>query len=55
MHDDACRLVDDEQVLVLVSDSKRDLLGLEGLLRKGFELDRLAALEAVALRAGATV
>jgi hypothetical protein len=29
MHDDACWLVDDEQVLVLVRDAKLDVLGLD--------------------------
>ena len=51
MDDDAGRLVDDEQVLVLEGDAQRDVLAFErcrGGLR--LELDRLSTREAVALR-----
>ena len=56
MDDDAGGLVDDEQVVVLVRDRERDLIVLERRLdRVGLELDRLAAREAVALRARGAV
>jgi hypothetical protein len=57
MDDDARRLVDDEQVLVLVCDPEVHRLGLErrlGPLGK-LDLDLLPALEAKALRADLTV
>jgi hypothetical protein len=51
MDDDACRLVDDEQVLVLPDDLQVHLLGYEraGLGRE-LDDDLLPALEPVALR-----
>ena len=57
MHHDARRLVDDEQVLVLVGDAELDVLGLDLPRRLRWELDLklLAALEAVALRARSAV
>ena len=57
VHDDAGRLVDDQQMLVLVGDAEIDLLGLERLrrLRRQLHLDLLAALQAVALRPRASV
>ncbi len=52
MHDDAGRLVDDEEVLVLVGDAKPDLLrGERGLPEAAeVELDLLPALQPMALR-----
>jgi hypothetical protein len=49
--DDPRRLVDDEQMFVLVGDSERELLGLElpGLRRGRFEAQLLPAREPVAL------
>jgi hypothetical protein len=50
------RLVDDEQVLVLIGDSEVDRLRDEGRGRRGrLELDLLPALEPVALRAAGAV
>jgi hypothetical protein len=52
MHDDSRRLVDDEQPLVLVSDSQRQLLGAQ-LGRSSIALlepQLLPTLEPVALR-----
>jgi hypothetical protein len=50
VHDDPGRLVDDEQVLVLVGDPERQLLGLEARLRLGgLEGDLLATLESMTL------
>jgi hypothetical protein len=50
------RLVDDEQVLVLVRDRKVDGLRDERRRRRGWlELDLLPALEPVALRAAGAV
>ena len=53
MHDEAGRLVHDEEVLVLVHDSELHRLRFELALRllRRLELDPLAAGEAVALRA----
>jgi hypothetical protein len=53
--DDAGRLVDHQQVVVLVGDPKRHLFALERLRRGRLELDRLSALEAVALRSSGPV
>src|SRR5262245_63560214 len=52
VHDDACRLVDDEQVLVLVGDAELDVLRLDlpGGLRWQLYLELFAALQPVALR-----
>jgi hypothetical protein len=49
---DPSRLVDDEEVLVLVGDGQVELLRLElgRLLGRQVDLERLAACEAVALR-----
>ena len=57
MHDDSGRLVDDEQVLVLVGDAKAQLLRLEGFggRRAAVELDRLAAGKSEALGAATAV
>jgi hypothetical protein len=55
MDDDAPRLVDHEHVLVLVGDPERYLFPLQPLIRNGPHLDRLAALEAMALRPGGAV
>jgi hypothetical protein len=53
---DACRLVDDEEVLVFVGDPERDVLSRErGLRSRSAELDGLAAREPVALGARAAV
>ena len=49
VHDEAGGLVDDEQVLVGVDDSKLDLLALERRLPRRLELDELTARKAVAL------
>jgi hypothetical protein len=50
MDDDACGLVDDEQVLVLVRDAEIDARGPDPLSPLGrLELDLLAFLEAIAL------
>jgi hypothetical protein len=52
VHDDAGRLVDDEQVLVLVRDAQLLRLRLERVvsLLDGCDLDQLTAREAVAFR-----
>jgi len=43
MHDDTCRFVDDEQVLVLVGDAEPDLLRFKRLrFGERLELDFLA-------------
>ena len=57
MNDEARRLVDDQQVLVLVRDGEIHRLGLERALRRGgrLELDLLAADELVALQPHAPV
>jgi hypothetical protein len=56
MHDDACRLVDDEEVVVLVGDADVGRLFDGRRLSLGeFERDLLAGLDAVALRAALPV
>ena len=57
VNDDASRLVDDEQVLVLPDNPQVEILGLEsaGLTLGRLELDRLSSSEPVALRAPRTV
>ena len=57
MDDEPGRLVDDEQVLVLVGDPQRQLLRLERARRRVGHLDRqlLPALQPVALRTAAPV
>jgi len=52
MDDDACRLVDDEQMFVLVSDSELPLLRFEAAvdLLANLNLHDLTALKPVALR-----
>jgi hypothetical protein len=57
MDDHAGRLVDDEQVLVLVGDPELPLLGNEclGCGRNPLQLDLFPALEPVALGAGGAV
>jgi hypothetical protein len=57
MHDDPGRLVDDEEMLVLVGDAEVDLLALQrlGLLRRKLELELLPTLQSVALRSSAPV
>ena len=57
MDDDPGRLVDDEQVLVLVHDGQIELLGLESALAslRDVDLELLTSLEPVALAAGRAV
>jgi hypothetical protein len=57
VHDDPGRLVDDEEVLVLVRDPQVELLGLQlgALLSRELDLERLATREAVALGRGRPV
>ena len=58
VHDNSRRLVHDEQVVVLVGNSKLDVLGLKGdlrLLGRQLDLQLLPTLQAVTLRLRASI